>query len=631
MANLSRKQNRLPEARGAPRTESREAFAIQFVRPTWKQALQTLAIAAAVFWIYWPALRGDWLWDDNIDISENAITQSPTGLWKIWFEPGSEPDYYPVKASVQWLQWHLWGMDTLGYHLTNVLLHILSALLVWRLLSKFGLRLAWLGGLIFAVHPVQVESVAWIVELKNTLSLPPLLLAMCAWINYEERGKAKDYWLALGLFLVAMLCKLSVVLFPLVILLYAWWRRGRIGWNDLKTSLPFFGVSLLLGLITIGTGIWDQRFNHSDSGAMPVGGLLARLVAAGLSLAFCFSKSFLPVGLLPIYPKWTIDPSSPVQFLPWLVLGGVICWFWTKRQSWGRHALLGLGFFLINLGPCPGFIPAPDMAFTWVMDHFLYLPIIGLIGLVVAALGQMEIELPASFRPCGIGLVTVLLAILTFESRGGAALYINSETLWTYELQYNPEAYPAYNNLGLAFLHSGQASKAMEQFEQVLRIKPADADAYNNLGLALLQSGQVSKAMDQYEQALRINPDLSETHNNLGSALGQIGQLSAAKEQFEQALKLSPDSVEAHNNLGIVLAQTGQASAAKEQFERAVQLNPDNAVSHFDLALALEQTGQLAEAMEQYEEALRIKPDFAAARNNLARLQALQKAAPANK
>jgi Tfp pilus assembly protein PilF len=631
MAKSSKKKKRPPETGQAKLGEGMEIGSVKSSGVPWRTLLQALVIAAAVFWIYGPALRGDWLWDDNIDISENAITQSPTGLWKIWFEPGSEPDYYPVKASVQWLQWHLWGMDTLGYHLTNILLHILSALLVWRLLSKFGLRLAWLGGLIFAVHPVQVESVAWIVELKNTLSLPPLLLAMCAWINYEERGKAKDYWLALGLFLVAMLCKLSVVLFPLVILLYAWWRRGRIGWNDLKTSLPFFGVSLLLGLITIGTGIWDQRFNHSDSGAMPVGGLLARLVAAGLSLAFCFSKSFLPVGLLPIYPKWTIDPSSPVQFLPWLVLGGVICWFWTKRQSWGRHALLGLGFFLINLGPCPGFIPAPDMAFTWVMDHFLYLPIIGLIGLVVAALGQMEIELPASFRPCGIGLVTVLLAILTFESRGGAALYINSETLWTYELQYNPEAYPAYNNLGLAFLHSGQASKAMEQFEQVLRIKPADADAYNNLGLALLQSGQVSKAMDQYEQALRINPDLSETHNNLGSALGQIGQLSAAKEQFEQALKLSPDSVEAHNNLGIVLAQTGQASAAKEQFERAVQLNPDNAVSHFDLALALEQTGQLAEAMEQYEEALRIKPDFAAARNNLARLQALQKAAPANK
>jgi cytochrome c-type biogenesis protein CcmH/NrfG len=502
-----------------------------------------------VFWIYWPALRGDWLWDDNIDISENAITQSPTGLWKIWFEPGSEPDYYPVKASVQWLQWHLWGMDTLGYHLTNVLLHILSALLVWRLLSKFGLRLAWLGGLIFAVHPVQVESVAWIVELKNTLSLPPLLLAMCAWINYEERGKAKDYWLALGLFLVAMLCKLSVVLFPLVILLYAWWRRGRIGWNDLKTSLPFFGVSLLLGLITIGTGIWDQRFNHSDSGAMPVGGLLARLVAAGLSLAFCFSKSFLPVGLLPIYPKWTIDPSSPVQFLPWLVLGGVICWFWTKRQSWGRHALLGLGFFLINLGPCPGFIPAPDMAFTWVMDHFLYLPIIGLIGLVVAALGQMEIELPASFRPYSIGLLTVVLACLAFESRSYAKRYINEETLWTYTLQYNPEAYPAHNNLGKVLLEEGRLSEAREQFEETLLIYPDNAPAHNNLGNVLRETGRLSEAIEQYRQALQIKPDYVEAHNNLGSALGQTGRMAEAREQFEDALRINPDFTAARNNL----------------------------------------------------------------------------------
>jgi hypothetical protein len=351
MAKRTKKKKSPPKTGQIKVAEGKEILPVQSSGVPWQALLQALVIAATVLWIYWPALHGDWLWDDNIDITNNSITQSPSGLWSIWFEPGSQLDYYPIKQSVQWVQWHLWGMDTLGYHLTNVLLHIVGALLVWRLLSKFGLRLAWLGGLIFAIHPVQVESVAWIAELKNTLSLPPFLLAMCAWIDYEERGKSKDYWLALGLFLAAMLGKLSVVLFPLVVLLYAWWRRGRIGWNDLKASLPFFGVSLLVGLITIGTGIWDHRFGHPDPGAVPVGGLLARLVAVGLSLSFCFSKSFLPVGLLPIYPKWPIDPSSPVQYLPWLVLGGTIYWFWTKRQSWGRHALLGLGFFLINLGP----------------------------------------------------------------------------------------------------------------------------------------------------------------------------------------------------------------------------------------------------------------------------------------
>ena len=578
-----------------------------------------LAIIAAVLWIYWPVLHGGWLWDDDSAITDNPMMRSPTGLWSIWFEPGRQIDYYPIKSSVQWIQWHLWGMDTFGYHLTNVVLHMISSLLVWRLLSKLGLRLAWLGGLIFAVHPVQVESVAWISELKNTLSLPPFLLAMCAWIDYDDRRKAKDYFLAIVLFLVAMLCKLSVVLFPLVILLYAWWRRGRIRWNTLKISLPFFGAALLLGLVTIGSGIWEQRFIHVDPSATPVGGTVARVIAAGLSLAFYFSKSFLPVGLLPIYPKWPIDPSSPVQLLPWLVLGVAIYWCWTQRHTWGRHALLGLGFFLINLAPCPGLIPDPttSMAFTWAADHFLYLPIIGLIGLVVAALGRMETELPALFRPCGIGLALAVAALLAWQSRGYAKLFINSETLWTYELESNPESYMAQNNLGYVLLQTGRVSEALEHFEQAVRLKPGYAEAHNNLGDALQQTGRTPEARDEFEQAVQLKPGYAEAHNNLGNILLQAGRLPEAMDQFEQALRLKPAYAPAFNNLGLVLLQQEQAAEAITQFEQALQIQPDYALAHYNLGNALEQTGKSSEAMEQFEQALRLKPDFAEAHNNL--------------
>ena len=217
MADHPKKKKSPPETGQLKAGDAKEISSVKSLGVTRATLLQALVIAAAVLWIYWPARHGDWLWDDEVNITDNAITQSATGLWSIWFEPGSQFDYYPIKMSAQWLQWHLWGMETLGYHLSNVFLHIMGALLVWRLLSKFGLRLAWLGGLIFAIHPVQVESVAWISEFKNTLSLPPFLLAMCAWIDYDDRRKAKDYFLALVLFLVAMLCKLSVVLFPLVI------------------------------------------------------------------------------------------------------------------------------------------------------------------------------------------------------------------------------------------------------------------------------------------------------------------------------------------------------------------------------------------------------------------------------
>jgi tetratricopeptide (TPR) repeat protein len=538
-------------------------------------------------------------------------------LWKTWFAPGSQIDYYPLEQTVLWVEWQLWHNDTLGYHVVTLVLHLLSALLVWRLLGKMGLRLAWLGGLLFAIHPVQVESAAWIAELKNTLSLPPLLLAMCCYLDYEERGRSRDYLPALALFLVALLCKITVVMFPVVILLYAWWKRGRIGWNDLKVSAPFFVLSLTVGLITILGGVWDRQFNHMQSDRVLTGGWPARLVLAGQEIAFYFSKSVLPVGLLPVYPKWAVDPASPVHYLPWLILGGVVGWLWTKRESWGRHALLGLGFFLINLTPCPGFIPAPNMGYAWTMDHFLYLPIIGLIGLVVAVLGQMEERLTPAFRRVGVGIVALVMILLAWESHGYAGLYINSETLWTYTLQGNPEAWPAHSNLGLCLQKSGRVAEAMEHYEQALRINPDYAEAHNNMGVVLLQSGRVPEAIAQDEQALRLKPDFAEAHNNLGNALLQTGRIAEAIKQYQEGLRLNPDYTETHNNMGNALLQSGQMAEAIEQYEQALQLNPDNVGAHNNLGNALRQSGRMAEAIEQYEQALRLDPDLVETYNSL--------------
>jgi len=262
--------------------QAKSTSPFDFIGVHWKQLLQALVIVVTVGWIYAPVLHGDWLWDDDALVSKNTIIHSPSGFWKVWFEPNDMVDYQPLKFTVAWMQWHLWGNNTLGYHLTNVVLHLVGALLVWRLLSKLGLRLAWLGGLIFAIHPVQVESVAWISELKNTLSLPPFLLAMCTWIDYEEHKRKRDYFLALGLFLAAMLCKATMVMFPVVILLYAWWKRGRVGWNDVKISAPFFALSLGMGLITV----WFLQHYAIGNAVIPLGGFSSRLACAGLVIAF---------------------------------------------------------------------------------------------------------------------------------------------------------------------------------------------------------------------------------------------------------------------------------------------------------------------------------------------------------
>lgn len=629
MAKRSKKKKLPPPPDNKP-VKARSAPAI-FPAPLpafpWKVILQAFCLAATTGWIYWPVRHGDWLWDDNLYITENAITQSPLGLWSIWFEPGRQLDYYPIKSSVQWLQWRLWGMDTLGYHLTNLFLHLLSALLVWRLLSKFGLRLAWLGGLIFAIHPVQVESVAWIAELKNTLSLPPFLLAICFWMDYDERGKAKDYWLALGLFLVAMLCKTTMVMFPVIILLYAWWKRRQVGRNDLKASAPFFLVSLVLGLLTL----WLQHTENYEAGEIPVplGGLFSRLACAGLSLSFYFSQSFLPVGLMPVYPRWVVDPPSPLQFLPWPVLGGLIFYLWTKRQGWGRHALLGLGFFTVFLAPFLGLNPISYMNFTWVMDHFLYLPIIGLIGLAVAALGQIDTRLYASLRPYGMVLVAAILALLADESRGYAKLFIDQETLWSDTLAKDPNCWIAHNLLGYALFQKGQADEAIFQFRRAVEIAPDLAQTHDNLGNALSQKGRVDEAITEYRKALEINPNLAQTYNNLGLALFQKGQVAEAMVQYQKALAIAPNNVQADNNLANALFQNGQVVEAIAEYRQALALDPTLAATRYNLGLALEQSGRVSEAIEQFQQALRLKPDFAAAQNNLARLESIRNAAPA--
>lgn len=618
MAKHSSKKNR-PRAvvlKGQP------PFRMQAAITNWKIfLLQIIIIVAIGLWIFWPVLHGDWLWDDDFDISKNTVIQDPGGLWKIWFKPGSLLDYYPIKASVQWVQWQLWGTDTFGYHLTNVILHIANGLLVWRLLGKLGIRLAWLGGLLFVIHPVTVESVAWMAELKNTLSLFPFLLAMCAFIDYEDRKQAKDYFLALAFFLVAMLCKTTMTLFPIVILLYIWWKRGGIEWHDLKISSPFFIVSFTLGLVTVFVGKWYQQFNHRVSIDVPIGDAFSRFALAGQSIAVYFSKCVLPVHMSPSYPKWSVDSSSPLSFLPWLVLCGVAFWLWTKRMSWGRHALLGLGFFLINLLLFIGFISISYMRFTWVMDHFLYIPIIGLIGLTVAAFGKIKDQLSSATRPIGVGFVTILMALLAWESHAYAQIFINQETLFTYVLKGNPVALLAHQNLGKIFSDTGRLDKAIEEYQTFLMISPNDAEIRISLGNALDRIGRSDEAMEQYKEASRLSPESALPYYNLGNIYMKTDRLPEAVRQYEQALKISPDFAEAHGNLGAALYQLHQVSDAIEHYQEALKIQPNDAETHANLGIALMSMGRTSDAMDQFNQALEINPDMIAVRRIMGKSQ----------
>jgi protein O-mannosyl-transferase len=535
---------------------------------------------AAGLWIYWPALHGGWLWDDDLLVTDNSNLRSLWGLWEIWLTPRT--DYWPLTSTLLWMEWHLFGNDPLGYHLCSLALHICSGILIWRLFNRLGMRWGWLGGFLFVIHPLAVESVAWVSEIKNTLSLSFFLLSIDAWLDAEEK-QSSGYRRSVFYYLAAMLAKTSTVMLPLVLLLYCWWKRGHVTWQEVKRVIPYLVIAVTLGLITV-------YFQSKGQGDEPIelGGFVTRLIGAGTALFHYLGKFILPVNLLPIYPRWTLDRPSFLQVLAFPTLAALLFGLWTQRSGWGRHALFGFGFFLLNLLPVLGLVKMRYMDVSWVGDQLAYVPMIGLVGIIVVGLEQLRQRLSSFPHLFGIGTMSIAMAIglLFWESHNNARLFNNSETLWAYTVQYNPHALLVHNNLGDALMHTGRVSEAIEQFEQALKIKPDFAKAHYNLGTALMQTGRVAEAIEQYEQALKIEPDHPYAHNNLGAALMHTGRASEAIEQFEQALKIKPDNAAAHINLGDALMHTGRVSEAIEQFEQALKIKPDDPYTHDYLAKA---------------------------------------------
>jgi tetratricopeptide (TPR) repeat protein len=335
---------------------------------------------------------------------------------------------------------------------------------------------------------------------------------MCCYLDYDKDGSRRDYLLALGFFLLAMLSKTSVAMFPVIIPFYAWWKRGRLGWNDLKAVAPFFLVSLVLGWVTLRCGFWYGELHHVTYRAPESGGALSRLALTGSSLSFYLWTAMWPAHLLPIYPQWKIDPPALLQLLPWPVLAAMLLFFWKYRAGWGRHALLGLGFFLIMLAPFVTVRVAGYMDFTWVMDHFLYVPILGLIGLAVAGLEAWDRRAAPWFRLGGWTVVAATLVLLTLESRGYAKKFISQQALWSYTLRHNPDAWPAHNNLANAYFANGRLEQALLEFQAVIRLNPGYVSALCSMGDIRQVSGDLDGALEEYNQALAVDPNNAEAY-----------------------------------------------------------------------------------------------------------------------
>ena len=581
----------------------------------------SLALFALTLVVYWPVKQAGFVWDDDKHFVENHAVTAPDGLKPIWTS-FVLPIYYPLTFTVFWLIYQLGGSNPLPYHVVTLALHAVNAALVLFILRRLNVRGAWIVTALWAVHPVNVESVAWATELKNTLSGAGFFASLLCFLRYERDPKPKWFVGAFLCFAAALLSKSSTVILPAVLLLFAWWQRGRVARADIVRTLPFFALSLTASFVAVGAQVREkvsEGVARDWSLQLP-----ERLIVTGKDLWFYASKIVCPANLMFIYPRWSHDARVLSEWLPLAgaVAAGFILWRF-RRTGTGRAAIFALGYFVVALSPVLGFFDQYFYRYSFVADHFQYLAGIGIIALVVAAVDGIVQAVPLR-----LAIASAALISLGFLSRQHLPIFTDEETLWRDSVARNPRAVIAQNNLGLVLYGQLQYRRAIECFDRALQANPDSPEAHYNLGLVLTELGQYAKAATQMRYALQVAPRLARAENGLGFALAQLGQTAEAATHLRRALEVDPDCVDAHNNLGKILLNTGQPTEAEAQFRRAVRIQPTDFAAHENLGVVLFQQHRLDEAVAEFREAARCKPDDPEPHKNLADILTMQHKLP---
>lgn len=529
-----------------------------------------LILAALTIFAYQPAWNGGFIWDDDRYVAQNPLLTAPDGLWRIWFSLDAPSQYFPLTYTMFRIERDLWGLDPTGYHWVNLFLHVANALLVWWLLTRLKIPAAWLAAGIFALHPVQVESVAWITERKNVLMGFFFLLTLIAWtqfIDERERRPWRFYRLALIFYVLALSAKSTACTLPAALFLILWLEKKPIDWRRVWQIAPFAVLGLMMGLIAV----WWERYHMGTRGPMFVLEPVERLIVATRAAWFYLGKLFWPTKLTFIYPQWTITPSNPLSYIG-LIAGIALCAaIYFARRRIGRGPEVAAVFFLATLAPVLGFIMLYTFRYTFVADHYQYLACIGPIALVSGLVIRLSGSLELGERTLGI-LICVALGILTWRQSTG---YHDIETLWRTTIDRNPHSWMAEHNLGGRLLEKGDNEGAVTHFERASQLKPDNPETHYGLADALRRKGDIDRAITEARVSLSLRPNDFDTHFLLGRALVTKGLVDEAITHFSKAIEIRPNHSAAHYNLAIALLEKHEAAGAVEHYEKAIEVQPD--------------------------------------------------------
>ena len=588
-----------------------------------------LVLVLAIVFAYQKAWHAGYIWDDDLYVTTNKLLSAPDGLRRIWFSLDSPSQYFPLVYSTFRVERALWGLNPAGYHWVNILFHAANTLLLWRLLCDLRVPGAWFAAALFALHPVQVESVAWITERKNVLMGFFFLLSLLSWVKFVEHKPGsswKSYLLTLIFYLLALFSKTTACTLPAALVLILWLRKEPITRRRWAQIAPFVVFGIGMGLVSI----WWERYHQGTRGELFEMGFLERILIANRAIWFYLGKLIWPANLSFSYPRWTVSGSDPLQYLWVLATAGLTATVYFVRRYTGRSVEVATVFFLATLAPVLGFIMLLTFLYSLVADHYQYLACIGPLTLAAAAItngfsffGETK---QLFLKPFVYGGILLLLGALTWRQ---CTMYSDEETLWRTTIARNPSSWMARNNLGALLLQERRFDEALGQYREILDMLPNDPFAHDNLATALLRKGEVGEAIAQYRKAFELRPNDPRLRFNLGSALLRQGEVDEAISHFEKALELRADATDkakrnadVHYNLGNAFFRKRQIDEAIFHFRKAVEVRPDFADAYTNLGTVLVLQRRPGEAIAKYEKALELAPRSITIRINLAQLLA---------